>query len=349
MDINEIVISDEISIREAIKKLDSAAKRILIVLDEEKLIGVVNDGDIRRWILKNGDLSEKVKEIVNYNPKVILENNKKHAKDLMQKYSINCVPVVDINYKIKSVIFWDDEEIEIQKFTPNIDVPVVIMAGGLGTRLYPYTKILPKPLIPIGDIPICERIMDKFNKFGMKNFFLAVNYKKNMIKAYFEDLSKNYNIEYIEEEKPLGTGGSLYLLKNKINSTFFVSNCDILVDGDYYDMYMHHKKSNNKITIISVLKNMTVPYGVIDVKGNGQVSNMTEKPEYSFLTNTGVYIIEPEILDLIEDNKFIHLPDIAQKCIENDMKVGIYPITESAWIDMGQINEMEKMIERLGV
>lgn len=350
MDINNVIISEDICIRDAIKALDKGAKQILLVANDKKLKGVITDGDIRRWILRNGDLSTSVREIVNYSPKYIIENEKGSAKEIMKKFSIKSLPVIDINGNIVSILFLDDIELtEDENKSNKLDLPVVIMAGGLGTRLYPYTKILPKPLIPIGDTPIIERIINKFNNYGCKEFYLTVNYKKNMIKSYFGELDKNYEVSYVEEDKPLGTGGSLYLLKNKLNSTFFVSNCDVLIDADYNSIYEEHKKSKNMITIICAMKNVAIPYGVIDLNAEGKIQEMREKPEYSFLTNTGMYVIEAEVLDMIKDNEFIHLPDIVQKCMDKGMNVGVYPITESAWMDMGQHEEMQLMIERLGV
>lgn len=349
MDIKEIIISEEISIREAMKKLDSTAKKVLIIAKDGKLKALVTDGDIRRWILRNGEFSDSVREIANYKPIYITENEKYKAKDIMKKYSINCLPIVDSSNNIKAMSFWNDLELVDKENKKHFNIPVIIMAGGLGTRLYPYTKILPKPLIPIGDTPIVERIIDKFNDYGCSEFYLAVNYKKNMIKSYFGDIDTPYNIRYIEEDKPLGTGGSLYLVKDKINSTFIVSNCDILIDADYYSIYEEHKKQGNKITMVCAVKNVTIPYGVINLDKTGAIASMEEKPEYSFLTNTGVYFIEPEVLEIIEDNKFIHLPDIVQKSMDNNMKVGVYPITERAWMDMGEIGQMQKMMERLGV
>lgn len=348
MNIKDIIIDDKITIRETIKILDDTAKKILFVCNNNILKGVITDGDIRRWILKNGDLSAKAKEITNYEPKYINKTEIYRAKELMRRYSINAMPVVDINGLIEAVVFFDDFEF-IEDRKEKLNIPVVIMAGGLGTRLYPYTKILPKPLIPIGDIPIVERIINKFQEYGCSEYYLTVNYRKNMIKSYFGDIKKNYEISYLEEEKSLGTGGSLYLLKGKVNGTFFVSNCDILIDADYASMYKYHKEKKNLITMICAVKNIIIPYGVISLNDCGEINNMTEKPEYSFLTNTGVYILEPEVLNLIEDDTFIHLPDIAEKCIKSGMKVGVYPITERAWMDMGQPDEMEEMMRRLGV
>jgi len=259
------------------------------------------------------------------------------------------LPVVDINERITSIIFWDDYELESNKAKGSLDLPVVIMAGGVGSRLYPYTKILPKPLIPIGDLPIVERIINKFQEFGCKDYYLTVNYKKNMIKSYFEDLDKNYEVSYIEEDKPLGTGGSLYFLKDIINKPFFLSNCDILVDADYESIYNYHKKCNNLITMICAIKNVVIPYGVVELSDNGKIDNMVEKPEFSFLTNTGMYLVEPEVLQKISENKFINFPDIIEELRNKGENIGVYPITEKCWMDMGQLDEMENMAKRLMV
>lgn len=223
------------------------------------------------------------------------------------------------------------------------------MAGGLGKRLYPYTKILPKPLIPIGEIPISEHIINRFNKYGCKEFFLIVNHKKNMIKAYYNEIEKDYSISYADEDedKPLGTGGGLSLLKGKINSTFILSNCDILIKEDYEKIYNHHKVEKNLITMVCSLKHIKIPYGVINTNEKGEIEDMKEKPEISIFANTGMYIVEPEVLNLIEENKFVGFPDIIKRVMDEGKKVGIYPISENAWLDMGQLDEMEEMRSRL--
>lgn len=349
MNIKDIIINEKYTVRQSMKKMDDTGKRILLVEDEDKLKGVITDGDIRRWILKNGDLNVSSTVIINYNPVYITENDRNIAVELMKKKNINSLPVVDNKGKIISVVSWNDFESEDIIKKPQLDLPVVIMAGGLGTRLYPYTKILPKPLIPIGDIPIVERIINKFKDFGCKEFYLTVNHKKNMIKSYFGELDKDYELGYLEEDKPLGTGGSLYLLKGKINKTFFVSNCDILIDADYESIYKYHKESKNLITMICAVKNLTIPYGVINLNENGEIDNMVEKPEFSFITNTGMYLVEPEVLDSIEDNKFMGFPDIIEKNRNSGEKIGVYPITEKCWMDMGQIDEMQEMIRKLEV
>lgn len=344
---NEILIEKDISIREAIKKLDSTAKKILLVVENKKLIGTVTDGDIRRWILKNGDFEKEVSNIMNSNPKFINEKDKYRAKNIMESYFIDALPIVDDNKNLIVIVFWNDKINERIGALKKISNPVVIMAGGKGTRLYPYTQILPKPLIPIGDKSIIERIIERFEKFGCKNFYCTVNYKKNMIKAYFDEIEKNYEINYVEEGKFLGTAGSLYLLKDKITETFFVSNCDILVEADYKDILNYHKMKKNKITMVTSLKNYKIPYGVIKLTDKGQVSETVEKPEYSYLINAGFYVLEPEVLNDIPEDKFFHITDLINMYIDTGKRVGTYPIRENSWFDMGEFKEMDRMIENI--
>ena len=223
------------------------------------------------------------------------------------------------------------------------------MAGGKGTRLYPYTQILPKPLIPIGDKTITEHIMDRFIEHGCDKFTMIVNYKKHFIRSYFIENEEQRNIEFINEDEFLGTGGGLKLLENKMQSTFFMTNCDILVEEDYSEILKYHKIQRNIITMVCAVKNMTIPYGTVDIREDGSVIGLKEKPEFTFITNTGFYVIEPELLRLIPENTFIHVTDLIQQCIEEEKKVGVYKISEDKWLDMGQLDELERMKEKLNV
>nr|WP_309098441.1 sugar phosphate nucleotidyltransferase [Fredinandcohnia onubensis] len=329
---------------EAMELLDRVAKKVLFVVRQGQFVAAITDGDIRRWILKKGNLDAKVKEIANYNPKFINEKDKMSAKEIMRELSIEALPVLNEDKDIVSVVFWNDDEIQQSK---DLYIPVVIMAGGLGTRLYPYTKILPKPLIPIGELPIVEHIINRFNEYGADQFFLIVNHKKNMIKAYFNEIEKNYEVNYADEDLPLGTGGGLSLLKGKINSTFILTNCDILIEEDYEKIYDYHKKENNLVTMVCSLKNVRIPYGVIEISENGEIESMKEKPELSFFTNTGMYIVESRVIEELEENKSVGFPDIIEKYKQVGERIGVYPISENSWHDMGQLDEMEKMRRKI--
>lgn len=344
MKVTDILIDEESSMMKAMKVLDTTSKKILFVQRNEELVAALTDGDIRRWILTKGSLEAKVKDIANYRPLYLHENQRNFAREFMRKNCIEAVPIVDDNKKVISIVFINEEDIKPRK---RIDLPVVIMAGGLGTRLYPYTKILPKPLIPIGEIPIVEHIMNKFNIYGCNKFYLIVNHKKNMIKAYFNEIKKDYEIIYIDEEQALGTGGGLSLLKGQVNSTFILSNCDILIEEDYEKICNYHKKENNLITMVCSLKNIRIPYGVIEINEAGKIEKMKEKPEISFFTNTGLYIVEPRVIEEIEDDKAIGFPDIIEKYKDLEEKIGVFPISENSWMDMGQLDEMEEMRRRL--
>ncbi|CAI3629349.1 MULTISPECIES: nucleotidyltransferase family protein [Clostridium] len=345
----ELFIDKSISIKQVIKKIDETGKKILLVTTKEDiLLGTITDGDVRRWILKNGNLEKPASEIMNKDPIVLCVKQKYRAKKVINEKCISALPIVNEKNIVVDIIFWNEKYNE--KFIERkISNPVVIMAGGKGTRLYPYTKILPKPLIPIGEESIIERIIDKFIKFGCEMFYVTVNYKKNMIKAYLGEIQKNYSLEYIEEERFLGTGGSLSLLRGKIKESFFVTNCDVLVEADYKDLLKYHNEQDNMITMVTSLKNYNIPYGVIKLNDFGRVIDTIEKPEFNYLVNAGLYVLKPECIYDIPQNKFFHITDLINKYIKEGKKVGTYPITENAWLDMGEFKEMERMREKLGI
>lgn len=343
---NAMYINENNTILEAMQMLDKNAKKTLFVQDQGILKAAVTDGDIRRWILKGGDLQAEIRFVANYQPIYLREGQIHLASSMMKEHGIEAVPVVDEKFAIKEIIFQNNPKQKNAVFEKEISV--VMMAGGLGTRLSPYTNILPKPLIPIGDYPIAEHIINNFCVYGCNQFFMIVNYKRNMIKAYFDELEKDYQLEFVVEEKPLGTGGGISLLKGKIKDTFILTNCDIVIDDDLTKAYKQHKEAGNVITMVCSLKNFTIPYGVVNIGKEGMIESMQEKPKLSFFTNTGCYFVEPEVIEDLEYNEPVDFPEIIEKCMAEGKKVGIYPISEDAWLDMGQFDELEKMRERLG-
>ncbi len=344
LDISNCIIDMHATILQAMNQINLAHRGIVYICENGKLRGVLTDGDIRRFIIKGGNLDEAVDKVMNREPKVLYDDDREAANRLMKAAGINSIPVLDRDGIPVKIFFTEFKASEAKK---NIDVPVVIMAGGKGTRLLPYTHILPKPLVPIGSKTITEHIMDRFIDYGCTQFYLIVNYKKNFIKTYFSETQYTQDICFVEEEQFLGTGGGMKLLSGRFQGTFFLTNCDILVDGNYEKMLQTHKNNNNFITIVGALKKMNLPYGTLDISNNGRVDQINEKPTLSFLTNTGLYILETELFKRIPANTFIHITDIIQACIHDGLRVGVYEISEDRWMDMGQFDELEKMRKKL--
>ncbi len=321
MKLEELFITADLPAIEAMQRLDEMGRRILFVAPGGVLQAALTDSDIRRFILRGGDLQGPVGAVANPNPKSLPASRRGRAHAFLLENYIDAVPILDEEGRILDVVFLNDFDDTAQK--AKLDMPVVVMAGGLGTRLYPYTKILPKPLIPVGEVPITELLMRRFATFGCSRYTLVVNYRKNMIKSYFADLEPGYNIRWVDETEPLGTGGGLCLLKNDIKETFFLTNCDIIVDANYADIAAFHLKQQNSITMVCAMKRYTIPYGVVELEEDGGFASIREKPRMNFLTNTGMYVVEPAVLGQIEDGKAQGFPDIIARCRQNGGRVGV--------------------------
>lgn len=342
------VISDELTVKQAIEKMEEEHIKAVVVVDKQnKVIGLFSNGDMRNFFLKGGSLSDNIKVAMNKHPHLY------HSEEeiMLEREETKRViyPIIDSENYIIKIIDYESEKQGGGFNSALKQVPLVIMAGGKGTRLYPFTKILPKPLIPIGDLTITERIIQSFEKYGCQNIIMVLNYKANMIKAYMNDLKKDYCVDFVEEKEFLGTAGGLRLLRDRIKSTFFLSNCDILINADLECVYKTHKAKGNKITIVCFMKDVIIPYGVVETDQDGMITSMQEKPGFSYLINTGLYMIEPEVIDEIKEGEFIHMPELAQSYLERGEKVGVFPISEKAWLDMGQFSEMENMMKSLGL
>lgn len=336
MKINDFISKSTHTLNCVYEQINKNEYQIVFVVDEQdKVLFAVSDGDIRRYLLSGGDLQDNVLKL-NKNS-LISSHSINEANILCKQYKL--VPVLDDENRIKIIV--SKQEILCRD---TINTPVVIQAGGLGTRLYPYTKILPKPLIPIGDIPIIEKIINRFVEFGCRNFYIIVNHKKEMIKAYFAEIAKEYKIHFIDESTPLGTGGGLSLAKGIINEPFIFANCDTFLDCDFNDVFQFHKKEKNLITIICSNMKFQIPYGTVKSDQNKKLAAFEEKPTFRFLSNVGVYVVDNSVIDLIPQNTKIHFTTICENLM-NDKKVGVYEIREEEWHDMGEIDKLNKMIE----
>lgn len=339
-ELQKYIGNKNLTVSEAMKMIDENQAGILFLTDNnKKLIGCITDGDIRRYLLNAGKMDSLAVFAANKTPKTA--TNIEEAKKFYHKRSFVAIPIIDAQNRIID-LYSEDISKPIQKHHNPINIPVVINAGGRGTRLDPFTRVLPKPLIPVGDLPIIEHIMKEYQSYSCDQFHIIVNYKKDLMKAYFADNANHYNITWYDENEPLGTGGGLSFLRGKIKDTFFFANCDALLTADYESMLKFHKDNNNVITMVCAYKNINIPYGVVEIGNNGSIINMKEKPLISFLTNTGIYIVEPEIIDDIEDNVSIGFPDIIEMERKKGKKVAVYPVSENDWMDMGQMSELEK-------
>ncbi len=334
IDIDEDLLS-------ALKQMDKIDKKLLLVFDAEKFINVLSVGDIQRAILENVPLGSPVKNILREKTRVAKQGESQSSiKEIMRENRIECMPVVDQNNNLVEILFWEDVFDKNEKISKSkLNLPVVIMAGGKGTRLKPLTNVIPKPLIPLGDKTIAEEIMNRFVDVGCSDFYLSVNYKAETIKHYFEQLKNNtYQLSYFQEEKPLGTAGSLFLIKDKIDTTFFVSNCDIIIDEDYSEILKYHQENKNELTIVSALKHYSIPYGTIKTGAKGGLTELIEKPELTFQINSGMYILEPHLLKEIPENNFFHITHLIENIMKRKGKVGVFPVSEGSWTDIGEWN-----------
>lgn len=342
--ISKVSVLKHTAILAALRKMDESGHRLLIVLqDDFTFFSLLSIGDIQRSIISNTALDTPIEKILRNDITVAHQSDDMEwVKERMKSRRNEFMPIINDAKQIVDIIFWEDlfnEKKQLGQFR----LPVVIMAGGMGSRLKPLTNVIPKPLIPINNKTIIEDIMDSFVEQGCEQFYLSVNYKAELIRYYFNSLNNSkYDISYFQEDKPLGTAGSLSLLKGKINQTFFVSNCDILIEQDYSEILKYHKENENDITIVAALKHYPIPYGTIVSGENGSLIELKEKPNITFKINSGMYIIEPDVLSGIPFDKFYHITDLIEEYKQKSGNIGVFPISENSWKDIGNWDDYLK-------
>ena len=348
-EILQVCIDSKVAILSALKQMDAVKHKLLIVMDSGRYVSLLSIGDIQRAIIKGIGMECGVKDILRKKTNVAsVHDDLEIVKQYVKEHKTEFMPIIDDDNHIVDVIFWDDLfHTRMGRRTKEFDLPIIIMAGGQGTRLRPLTNVLPKPLIPIGEQTMLEDIMDRFVDCGCRDFYVSVNYKADIIRRYMDNLCKpQYHITYFQEDKPLGTAGSLHLLKDKINDTFFVSNCDIIIDEDYGEILKYHRENHNEITVVAAIKNMAIPYGALETKEEGLLSDIKEKPEYTFKINTGMYILEPHLINEIPKDEFYHITFLIEKLMKEGRRVGVYPINEGSWTDVGNWDEYLKFVNK---
>ena len=349
--ITKKIVSSDKTIIQTMKLMDEACTKLFLVFDGEKFLGIITNGDLQRAIIAHTPFDTEIGKIVSREGKLFAQegDDREKIKEWMLAKRAELMPVLNYDGHLVDVIFWD----EILSDTPSIDnrpkinLPVVIMAGGKGTRLKPITNVIPKPLVPVGEKTILEVIMDQFESIGCHKFYISVNYKADMMKYYLSQIDHKYDIDFFIEDKPLGTIGSVSILKGKISTPFFVSNCDSINEQDYRDVWDYHVQNHNDMTIVTMVKSFKIPYGVIETGADGLMTALKEKPEQTYQVNTGVYILNPELIDEIPEGEFFHITQLMEKVQAKGGRVGCFPVSEQSWKDMGEWPEYLKMINVL--
>lgn len=326
------------TLKQAIKNLDKSALQIAMVISEDNVLqGTITDGDVRRGLLKGMDMDSPVEKIIFRDPLVVPpEMSRDMVLYLMRANKIHQVPVVDEQRRIVGLHLWD----EIGKQDIRLNT-MVIMAGGMGTRLRPHTENCPKPLLPVAGKPMLEHIIEKAKADGFEHFVLAVHYLGHMIEAYFGDGGKwQVKIEYLREESPLGTAGALSLLPSKPTHPVLVSNGDVLTDVRYGELVEFHNRHEAAATMAVRLHQWQHPFGVVKTRGV-EITGFEEKPTYRSHVNAGVYVLAPKSFDLLTPGEHCDMPTLFEKLRQEGEKTIVYPMHEP-WLDVGRSEDYDQ-------
>jgi len=330
-------VSPEDKIRDVLKRIDDNAAQIALVVDpSNKLLGTVTDGDVRRGILKGVSLDEAAEKVMNRKPTTINSNaSRDEIIEKMRLKQLRHIPLLDPDGRVVGLEIFEKLLGVTEK-----ENPVVIMAGGLGSRLAPLTDTTPKPLISIGDKPILETIIQNLRSFGFKKFYVSVNYKADMIQDYFGDGSKwSVQVNYLHEKQRMGTAGGLSLLPEVPTHPVIVMNADLLTTLNFDHLLNFHQKNSFSATMCLRDYNFQVPYGVVKIARNSVVG-IEEKPAYNFFVNAGIYVLEPKLLSMIPKDTYFDMTNLFESLVQEKQKIGAFPIREY-WIDIGQLSDLE--------
>lgn len=337
-DATTISLSMSTPIREAIHVIDNGSLQIALVVDEDKkLLGTITDGDIRRSILKGLELDDTVDKIMHRGPATAFVTTvREEILALMQFKQVQQIPILDLQGHVVGLELLND------LITPDKKTnSVVIMAGGLGSRLRPLTDDCPKPLLKIGDKPILETIVENFIECGFSNFYFSVNYRADMVEDYFGNGAKwNINIEYLREDKRMGTAGSLSMLPKDIKDPVLIMNGDLLTKVNFQHLLDFHTENQAAATMCVREYNFQVPYGVVKIEDN-RLLNVDEKPAQRFFVNAGIYVLDPGVLEHVPKDEYFDMPDLFNSLVESGKASVAFPIREY-WLDIGHVDDFER-------
>ena len=332
------------SLLEAMAQMDQERVKLLLVVDhDDKFLAPLSMGDIQRYYLEHNHFNASAADVIADRESLVARVGEGRAEieRRMRQHRLEAMPVLGDAEKLDSVIEWSDIG-KVPK-QPSVAAPVVVMAGGKGTRMQPLTHVIPKPLIPLGERTILERILWGYADAGAREFWISINYKGDMIRHHLaETAPSDWQLGYLEETQYQGTAGSLHLLKGKVKETFVVCNCDILIEESLSAVMKHHVAKGNELTVIAAVHEQAVPYGVLECSTGGALTGFTEKPVFTYLVNTGAYILEPELLDEIPTTGEFHMTELIAKIHARGGRVGIYPISDGSWLDVGTWDEYRK-------
>lgn len=344
-------IQTHISIKNTFKKLNKTAEGCLFVLDNnDKFIGTITDGDCRRALLSGKNLNSSIKNVYNKNPLKLYEKNinKNKLKNIFIKNKIDLIPIINQKNKLVNYVKLSDsiKKTKKQKKFSKKENSVIIMAGGLGKRMLPFTSILPKPLLPLKDQTVIEKIIQNFVEQKFRSFWLSINYKSKIIRSFFDELKPSYKVNFIEERKPMGTIGAINLIKNKLTNDFFVCNCDTICNPNFSEVLKFHKNSQNILTIVASSKKISIPYGVCEIDKKGNFLKINEKPTKKFIINTGMYLINKKVFKYM-NNKKTDIDTLIKTLKINNEKIGVFPSLEKEWFDVGIWENYNQYIKNL--
>jgi len=339
MDLSLLRLDPDAAIIDALRVLDSSAAQIVLVTERDgKLVGTVTDGDVRRGLLNGVGLETSVSRIMNQSPRILRPRDSAAAgRAAMLRFGVHHMPVVDDDGRVVNLRFLSD--LRTGGFA---DIPVVLMAGGLGTRLRPLTEKTPKPLLMVGTKPILERILERFVDQGFRRFYISINYLGHLIEGYFGDGSKwDVSIEYLREDQSLGTGGALSLLPDGAGDPLIVMNGDLIAEADFREIVELHTEAHVAATMCVREHRTLVPFGVVDADG-GLFKNVREKPTITQRINAGIYCLSERALSVIPKNEFYDMPSLFQDLVSRDERCGVHPLVAVPWVDIGTPAELER-------